>query len=266
MNEKQYLKNTLIDNANDDEIDLVELFVKLFSKRRLILKLTFLFVVLALLISLLKPKYYETNAQFFLNEAKDSSLGQYASLLGIQQDDTASIMLAFFKSDLLKREVSSHFARELIEPKVLKKISQKTEVLHKKNISLNKDQVLSSLKLDVIADILKLEDHISLSKQKSGFQITYKSKDAKLGLQVVQAYLESIKNFITKEELTFQKKLFVLVEPPTLQLFKKKPNIKLFAVLGAFVGFFLSCVGILLWDWFVGMKQAYQEKSQDLLA
>lgn len=265
MNEKPHHKYALIDNTIDDEIDLVELFVNLFSKRTLIAKITVVFIFLTILFAVLKPKYYETNAQFFLNES-NASLGQYASLLGVQQDDTASIMLAFFKSDLLKREVSNQFYKELIDPEVYKKLSLKSKSLIQENKYLNQDQVLNSLLLDTTAVILNLRDHIALSKQKSGFQITYKSKDAKLGLKVVQAYLDSIKSFITQEELTFQKKIFVLVEPPTLQLFKKKPNLKLFVVLGAFVGFFLSCVGILLWDWFVEMKQAYQEKSQDLLA
>ena len=266
MNEKQHFKNALIDNEIDDKIDLVELFVQLFSKRRLIATITFFFVVLAILLAVLKPKYYETNAQFFLNGSNSASLGQYASILGAQQNDTASIMQAYFKSALLKKEVCNQFYKDLIVPKVLTKLKLETEILTKENQYLNQDQVLNSLLLYTTAGILNLGDHIALSKQKLGFQITYKSKDAKLGLQVVNAYLDSIKRFITKEELTFQEKLFVLVDPPTLQLFKKQPNIKLFAVLGAFVGFFVSCMGVLLFDWLRGIKEEYQKQSQDLLA
>ena len=88
-----------------------------------------------------------------------------------------------------------------------------------------------------------------------------KSKNQKVGLNVVEAYLRNIQAFLTTEELIVQKKYFILVDPPKMAVFKTKPKLPLIIIIGAFTGLFLGCTSVLLFDRIQNIKAAYANKN-----
>jgi LPS O-antigen subunit length determinant protein (WzzB/FepE family) len=173
-------------NACNDEIDLFELFQKLYEQRWTILGITALTTALAILVSIFMPKAYKAEAMVevpIIQGSKIIDISEIQESIKTYKDDTLKDVLEKVKvspvknsQNMAKIEVegaSPQIAKENLE-KVLeiinkKLFSQKMEELNKKfSIRLNSiNQTISEInsRNDIIYDPSKIVDLLTEKEQ-----------------------------------------------------------------------------------------------------
>ena len=173
-------------NACNDEIDLFELFQKLYEQRWIILGITALTTTLAILVSIFMPKVYKAEAMVevpIIQGSKIIDISEIQESIKVYKDDTLKDVLKKVKvspvinsQNMAKIEVegvSPQIAKENLE-KVLgiinkKLFSQKAEELKKKfTIRLNSiNQTISEInsRNNIIYDPSKFADLIAEKEQ-----------------------------------------------------------------------------------------------------
>ena len=88
-------------NEIKDEIDIVEFFSCIFLYKKHVFLFTSVIVISVLVVSLFLPKYYLSEASFFVNSSKGAvpgSLGAYSALLGSMDSEVENRIEEVIKS------------------------------------------------------------------------------------------------------------------------------------------------------------------------
>ena len=220
--------------VEDDDIDLVELFKKLWDSKKTILFITVIFLILGFTYAWLAPKEYKSMASFFISTSDKSagSLSGYASLLGMSSNSNVeSLVKSVLLSESLRVAVANenrkHFTVEI----------QKGLADHL--IKINNDRHIN----DFIIKKLKLRKKFSFVVNKEGlFQLTYVSNDKNLVKNILDDYLEQVIIFNENLEISAEKNVITIIDTPEIPIKKYKPKRLLIiltsAMLGGFFGIF----------------------------
>jgi uncharacterized protein involved in exopolysaccharide biosynthesis len=138
------------DKIYNDEIDLFELFQKLYERRRIIIGITAFTTVLAILVSALMPKAYKAEAMV---EFRNISISEIQNGIKIYEDDALKDILKKVKvsplgNNIAKIEItkgaSPRLAKENLE-KVIELINKKLFLQKMEEINKNYNIRLSSI-------------------------------------------------------------------------------------------------------------------------
>ena len=237
MNQSPRATTSMHNQIDDDEIDLVDLFRLLWSKKNAIIMVTTIFVILAGIYSIFSPKEYKAEASFFITSSNkpSGSLMGYASILGINTpSDIESLIKNILDSYSIKATIATTF-KEYFKEDIQKNILRKT--------LKNEPAYIESF----VIGQLNLHKNFSFSVTKSNlFELTYSSTDKTLTKKVLDAYITQIVQYNKSLELSAERNIITIVDAPRIPLNEFKPNIKFNLILGFMLGGFLSSLAIII--------------------
>jgi len=181
---KDLIKNQILGNLENDEIDLFEIFKLLLKRSKLILGLTFFGAVASILYALLTPNYFKAQAKIFVHSAGKSPLlsgalgvlSSFVNLGPMPGSGETDYLFSYLKSDTL----------------VL-------EVMRKLNLATN--TLLFGEKLDELKqdDLLKTmsEQITNISKTKEGLiEVSVETKSATLSAEISKCYVDVLQKMV----------------------------------------------------------------------
>ena len=205
---------------NNDEIDLLQLFFRLWKKKALFLCTAIICIVSGSLYNLISTEEYKIKTSFFVTStnvsgAASNPLMSYAGLLGMSSpSDLSSFIKNILKSKSIQKDIAIKF--------------QKHFELEINQAILNKD-LKNSLdhKYAFIIEKLELKQKFSFSVNKDQlFQLVYISHSPTLGEKVLNTFLDQILEYNQNLELTANKNYITIIDPPKSSLYPFKPNLK----------------------------------------
>lgn len=230
---------------DDDNIDLIALFKTLWQHKKQIILITLCSAALALVYSLVSPQEYKAETSFFLSSSDKPSgaLMGYASMLGM---DTPSNI-----ESLLKSVLDSYSIKAALADAFKDNFKHDIETALSKQ-SLNHDPAHITA---FIIDALKLKKAFTYKTNKDGlFTLSYSSTNKERCKVLLDTALELIIAYNETLELSAEKNIITVVDPPRLPLESYKPKILLNLLLGLVLGGFSSVVFVFVKS---GLKQYY---------
>ncbi len=233
-------KTTQIDNHNhhDDEIDLIEIIKLLWQKKSIIILTTFIILVLTGIYSVQTEKEYRATASFFITESEKPSnaLMGYASMLGVDSpSNIESLLQNVLDSYSIKLNIAKQFETDF-ENSI-------NEYIQKKPNRNTQEHILDY----IISSKLKLHENFNFSINKNNlFELSYISNNKNYTTMILNAYLDQIIAYNESLELSTEKNIITIVDPPRTPLKKHKPNIILNLVLSFIMGCFASSLFIII--------------------
>ncbi len=188
-------KKELSEIETTDEIDLLDLFLVLVKRKKLILGLTTTVVILTIIISLILPPIYRAETKVLIIASESPS----SSLIGLFSDITALTGSSAFptKADLYAELFKSNTVLDrIIQRFNLKKLYDKETLTDTRKILLSK--------LDVKVD-----------KKTGIITLSFEDKDPKRAAEIANAFVEELKNLnknlalsiASKKRLFFEEQL-----------------------------------------------------------
>jgi uncharacterized protein involved in exopolysaccharide biosynthesis len=227
------LKNNDTSFIDDDEIDLVELFKTLWENKKTIIATALLFAITTGIISFMLPKQYKSTASFFITESDkpSNSLMGYAAMLGVSTPgNIESLINNVLESYSIKVNIAEKYHQNFDDAIKEYKASAKYPITpaHVNNFIIKR---------------LKLDTNFSFSINKNSlFELKYISEDKIQSKLILDHYLNNIIEYNKSLELSAEKNIITIVDPPQPPLYKFKPNIKLNIIIGGILGGFLSVI------------------------
>ena len=232
------LKNNDTSFNDDDEIDLVELFKTLWENKKTIIATALLFAITAGIISFMLPKQYKSTASFFITESDkpSSSLMGYAAMLGVSTPgNIESLIKNVLDSYSIKVNIAKKYHQDFDDAIKEYKASAKHPITH------------AHINNFIIKSQLKLDKNFSFSVNKNNlFKLNYISEDKVQSKTILEHYLNKIIEYNERLELSAEKNIITIVDPPQIPLYKFKPNIKLNIVIGGILGGLLSVIFVFI--------------------
>ena len=220
--------------VQDDEIDIRELFYTLWQNKRLIFLVTLISIIIAGIISVFSPKQYKSTASFFISNSQSSSsaLMGYASMFGIDTpSNIENLIQNVLESYSIKRAVAEIF-RERFSHEI-------SDYIREKDTAVSEDEIVAFL----IHESLFLEKRFSFNVTKNNlFKLTFISTDPELSKHVLDVYIDLIIDYNQRLELSVEKNMITIVDPPRIPLKKFKPNTLLNLIFGSILGLSLSSI------------------------
>tara|TARA_Y100001968_G_C19403298_1_gene742212 strand:+ start:11 stop:757 length:747 start_codon:yes stop_codon:yes gene_type:complete len=233
-------KTTQIDSHdhNDDEIDLIELFKTLWHNKTIIISVTIICIFFAGIISIVFPKQYKSTASFFITESDKPSntLMGYASILGVNSpSNIESLLQNVLDSYSIKLNIAKQFESDF---------KNSINEYIQKNPNHNTQEYILDY---IIHSKLQLHKNFNFSIDKNNlFQLSYISNNKTLSQKILNTYLSQIIAYNESLELSAEKDLITIIDPPKIPLKKHTPNTILNLLLGLILGFFSSSFFILI--------------------
>ncbi len=188
---------------DNDEIDLYDLYLKIKKRRKMILKIFFISTILSVVISLLWPKSYKSEATLIpLASSSYGELSQLAALAGIStgKQDPANKIMAVLNSDTIKEQVIKDLDLVTrLEIKISKDENPVYETARKlsKMVDVVSDKKLGIIKIEVVV------------------------KDPVLAKEIAEKYIEKLRVILSEKALTLAKANRVFLEEELNKLRKK---------------------------------------------
>jgi uncharacterized protein involved in exopolysaccharide biosynthesis len=238
MNQQQSKHHNLDSSITDDEIDLIELFKTLWSQKKLIITITSVCILITGIYSIVAPKEYKAQTSFFMTSSNNNasrSLMGYASILGINTpSNIESLIKNILKSNSIKTTVAHAFRTHY---------DQKIQTAIQNNKLPNKKRYINNY----ILGHLKLHKQFNFSVNKTHlFELTYYATDPQLTKKVLDTYLDQIIQYNYNLELSAEKNIITIVDPPQVPLGPFKPKLKLNILLASILGLFSSSIFIIV--------------------
>ena len=228
------LKNNDTSFNDDDEIDLVELFKTLWENKKTIIATALLFAITTGIISFMLPKQYKSTASFFITESDkpSNSLMGYAAMLGVSTPgNIESLIKNVLDSYSIKVNIAEKYHQDFDEAIKEYKASEKPPITP------------AHINDFIIKEQLKLDKNFSFSVNKNNlFELNYISQDKIQSKTVLELYLNNIIEYNESLDLSAEKNIITIVDPPQIPLKKFKPKVKLNIIIGGILGGFLSVI------------------------
>ena len=180
--------NTQYANQQEDEINLLDIFIVLLKHKKLIISITGIAAILSIIISLILPPVYEAKTSIMppLGISRSSSMSAAAAALGLGA-------IAKNPSDVYVDLLKSNF----VVDNIIKEFNL-TKLYKAKNIDIARKDVLKHL--DAKADL------------KTGIiTIGYKDKDPKRAAQIANAFVDQLRylnNHLAVTKAAVEKRFF----------------------------------------------------------
>lgn len=227
-------------HINDDEIDLIEIFKTLWKSKRLIIAITFIFILFSLIYALMAPKQYKATASFFIasENASMSQLSGYASLLGVSSSSNMEgLIISVINSKSIKQKIAQNYKQRYKNDIDIFLNKQKT-------LGANVDALVESF---IIKKKLGLKDNFSHNTNKNGLiTLSFVSTEKDLTVLILNDYLDNIIEYNENLELSAEKNIIKIIDAPQLPIFPYKPNKKIIVIVGFILGGFCSVAFVLL--------------------
>ena len=226
-------------HINDDEIDLIEIFKTLWKSKRLIIAITFIFILFSLIYALMAPKQYKATASFFIasENASMSQLSGYASLLGVSSSSNMEgLIISVINSKSIKQKIAQNYKQRY-------KNDIDIFLKNQKHLGSNVDALVESFLISVIG----LKDNFSHNTNKNGLiTLSFVSTEKDLTVLILNDYLDNIIEYNENLELSAEKNIIKIIDAPQLPIFPYKPNKKIIVIVGFILGGFCSVAFVLL--------------------
>ena len=226
------IKNNISSFDDDDEIDLIEIIKLLWQKKTIIILTTFIILLLTGIYSLQTEKEYRATASFFITESEKPSnaLMGYASMLGVDSpSNIESLLQNVLNSYSIKLNIAKQFETDF---------ENSTNEYIQKNPNNNTQEYILDY---IIHSKLQLHKNFNFSINKNNlFQLSYISNNKTLSQKILNAYLNQIIAYNESLELSAEKNLITIIDPPKIPLEKHSPKIKFNLLLGFTLGFLSS--------------------------
>lgn len=226
------------DTVMDDEIDIRELFYTLWQNKRLIFFVTLIGLIVAGIFSVTAPKQYKSTASFFISNSQSSSsaLMGYASMFGIDTpSNIENLIQNVLGSYSIKRAVA-----EIFRDRFSNEIS---DYIREKDTAVSEDEIVAFL----IDESLILDKHFSFKVTKNNlFEMAFISTDPEFSKHVLDVYIDLIIDYNRRLELSVEKNMITIVDPPRIPLKKFKPNTLLNLILASILGLSLSSIFVVV--------------------
>ncbi|RAP27586.1 hypothetical protein DID74_00345 [Candidatus Marinamargulisbacteria bacterium SCGC AG-333-B06] len=234
IKEATQIKAPLIIN---DEIDIIELFKTLWRKKKFIILITSLCIIISSIYSFVTPKQYKATATFFIteNEKPNNTIMGYASMLGVSSPSNIS--------NLIQNVLESYSIKINIAKSFREKYKKKIDLAIQKKELPNEPNYINTF---IIAQ-LKLNKQFSFTINKNNlYKLEYYSDSKILSKDILDSYLNQIILYNESLNLSAEKNILTIVDPPRIPLYNFKPNLKLNLLLGAIIGIFVSTLLIII--------------------
>ncbi|MSR88629.1 MAG: hypothetical protein EXS67_03130 [Candidatus Margulisbacteria bacterium] len=206
-------------SESESEITFIDCFYIFWKRKILILMTIAIGISTALYYNTITSKIFLINATFFL-PLQGSHIGGYAALLGADSaPDFGNYVIALVES----RRIQSAVLEDVM-PMLPK--------------GMTKEKAIKEL---------NMKNAIAIKKDKNSlFSITYECKDPKLGIVIVEKYLQEISRFNEELQLSENKKIVTILDAPIMPKKPLKPkkllNIVIASILFSFFGVGLALI------------------------
>ncbi|MFC2087602.1 Wzz/FepE/Etk N-terminal domain-containing protein [Bacteroidota bacterium] len=320
-----------IKNKNNDEIDLIELSLKLWSYRKLIIYITSAFIIIGIVYTLLAKQWYQSQVTLFKvysGQTAPSGLSSIASQFGfgstLEKTQDYSLEGVFFSKRVCKKIIFNKWNSVEFEDKVdlIKyfQIDEETDLeefekayaYFKDLISINRNMENLVITIAVMMPEAQLAADIAnyIPELLSEYVQNEQQSNLKRNLEYIELRLDTVKRELkqAEEELKeFREKNRIIAESPELQLEygrlqrevtiwqevyltlikeyemaqieliketpvlsiideavppikREKPKRKRIVIIFAFLGGFLSLLGVIVYEVYLYLRKSYRER------
>ena len=202
--------------------------------------ITSIFVCISIVYALLAPKEYKATASFFIasENASVSGLSGYASMLGIASSSSnlEGLIISVLDSNSIKQNIVQNYKQRYKNDIELFLKKQKT-------LSTNADALVESFLISKIG----LKANFSHKTNKNGlFTLSFVSTEKELTVSILNDYLTNIIEYNENLEISAERNIIKIIDPPQLPLGPFKPNKKSIVAIGLILGCFFSFVFFLI--------------------
>ena len=218
-------------------LDFYSIIKTLWKKKLSIIGFVFLCVVISIIYSYSVQKVYKSEASFFVNSQNkaSSSLMGYASVLGLNTpSNLENLIKNVLNSESMKIQLADRFKDKF------------------------KNQVQNAIKAGIIQDtsdhvatyvisLLGLRTQLSIQITKDNlFRLSYVSNDPQFCKDILDQFLALIMEFNDNLELSAEKNIITLVDPPRVPIDHFKPNKKMNVILAFGSSLIFACLFVLV--------------------
>ncbi|RAP31479.1 hypothetical protein DID76_02780 [Candidatus Marinamargulisbacteria bacterium SCGC AG-414-C22] len=221
----------------DDEINLIELFTLLWTKKLFILSMMLISIGIATIYITFAPKEYKSYTTFVIKSNNYSQISAYSSILGMKQNSIESTVLNLLKSNHIKERVTNSIKQQMIEKKNNKESKNITEI----------NNIIKNLYLDKNIKVKKnIENNLTI--------LSYINKNKKISALIIEEYLKQLSLLNATLNITANKELITIIDPVKEPLHPFRPKKKLALIISILGSFIFSSM-------FVFFKEAFIENS-----